>query len=103
MSCAQEMLSLLDVFDVSSFGLVVTGVSEVIGHLVNMFMHLVLLYGLWQVLNPVFMKYYRGDDQELIEELIKHNKELTKKLGKLEYAMADRGYKLHDDGRMYVW
>ncbi len=102
MSCAQEMSSLLNVFDVSSFGLVVTDVSEVIGYLVNMFMHLVLLYGLWQVLNPVFIRYYRGDDLETIEMLIENNKELTKKIEKLEYAMADRGYKLHANGRMYT-
>jgi hypothetical protein len=103
MSCAQEMSSLLNVFNESSFALLVTDVSDMIKHLVNIFMHLVLLYGLWEGLNPVFMKYYCGDDKERIEKLMDRNKELTKKVGALEYAMTNRGYKLHDDGRMYVW
>jgi uncharacterized membrane protein len=97
------MSSLLNVFNESSFALLVTDVSDMIKHLVNIFMHLVLLYGLWEGLNPVFMKYYCGDDKERIEKLMDRNKELTKKVGALEYAMANRGYKLHDDGRMYVW
>jgi hypothetical protein len=95
MSCAQEMLSLLDVFDVSSFGLVVTGVSDMIKNLVNLFMHLVFLYGFWHVYIAVFMSYYR--------EFEEHNKKLTKKVAALEYAMANRGHKTHDDGRSYTW
>ena len=98
MSCAQEMSSLLNVFDVSSFGLL----ADMIKHLVNIIMHVLFLYGFCKVFIAVFMSYCRELDKE-IEELIEHNKDLTKKLEKLEYAMADRGYKLHDDGRMYTW
>jgi flavoprotein len=100
MSCAQEVL--LNVFNEFFFEPLVTEMSDMIKRLVNIFTllveifkHVVFLYGLWQVLIAVFMSYYR--------EFEERNKKLTKKVGALEYAMANRGHKPHDDGRSYTW
>jgi hypothetical protein len=100
MSCAQE--TLLNVFNEFFFEPLVTEMSDTIKHvvdslmqMVNLFMHLVFLYGFWHVYIAVFMSYYR--------EFEERNKELTKKIEKLEYAMANRGRKPHDDGRSYTW
>jgi uncharacterized membrane protein len=105
MSCAQE--TLLNVFNEFFFEPLVTEMSDMIKRLVNIFTllveifkHVVFLYGLWQVLIAVFMSYWRNFDKK---EHIERNKKLTKKVAALEYAMANRGHKTHDDGRMYTW
>jgi hypothetical protein len=100
MPCAQEVL--LNVFNEFFFEPLVTDMSDMIKlvvnslmQMVNLFMHLVFLYGFWHVYIAVFMSYYR--------EFEECNKKLTKKVAALEYAMANRGHKPHDDGRSYTW
>jgi len=64
MSCAQE--TLLNVFNEFFFEPLVTEMSDMIKRLVNIYMllveifkHVVFLYGLWQVFITVFMSYWR--------------------------------------------
>jgi hypothetical protein len=101
MSCAQE--TLLNVFNEFFFEPLVTEMSDMIKHvvdslmqMVNLFMHLVFLYGFWHVYIAVFVSYMEKKFDE-------RNKKLTKKVAALEYAMANRGHKTHDDGRSYTW
>lgn len=49
MSCAEEMSSLLNVFNLSAFGRVVWAIVDLIGIVLTIVWYMVVLYGLWKM------------------------------------------------------
>ena len=73
MSCAEEMSSLLNVFNLSAFGQVVWATVDLIGIVLTIVWYMVVLYGLWKMKDVRYKatvtKQQVSDLQKEIEEL----------------------------------
>jgi hypothetical protein len=72
MSCAEEMSSLLNVFNLSAFGRVVWAMVDLIGIVLTIVWYMVVLYGLWKMKDvryePPVRRYTRPEWDLLTDE-----------------------------------
>ena len=77
MSCAEEMSSLLNVFNLSAFGHVVWAIVDLIGIVLTIIWYMVVLYGLWKMKDvryeaTVEDRLYTRPEWDLLTEEEKH-------------------------------
>ena len=89
MSCAEEMSSLLNVFNLSAFGRVVWATVDLIGIVLTIVWYMVVLYSLWKMKNvcyePPVRRYTQKELKQKVSDLQKEIEELKKDL---DYEVA---------------
>ena len=88
MSCADEMSSLLNVFNLSAFGRVVWAMVDLIGIVLTIVWYMVVLYGLWKMKDvryPPVRRYTQKELKQIVSDLQKEIEELK---WDLDYEVA---------------
>ena len=88
MSCAEEMSSLLNVFNLSAFGHVVWAMVDLIGIVLTIVWYMVVLYGLWKMKDVRYeapVRYTQKEFKQKVSDLQKEIEELKKDL---DYEVA---------------
>jgi hypothetical protein len=89
MSCAEEMSSLLNVFNLSAFGQVVWATVDLIGIVLTIVWYMVVLYGLWKMKDVRYKATVRRYTQkELKQQVSDLQKEIEDLKKDLDYEVA---------------
>jgi hypothetical protein len=93
MSYAEELSSLLNVFNVSAFGRVVWAIVDLIGIVLTIVWYMVVLYGLWKMKDvryePPVRRYTQKELKQKVSDLQKEIEELKEDLN-YEVASTQR-------------
>ena len=76
MSCAEEMSSLLNVFNLSAFGRVVWATVDLIGIVLTIVWYMVVLFGLWKMKDVRYEPPVRKELKQKVSDLQKEIEEL---------------------------
>ena len=88
MSCAEEMSSLLNVFNLSAFGRVVWAMVDLIGIVFTIVWYMVVLYGLWKMKDVRYEPPVRYTQKELKQKVSDLQKEIEELKEDLNYEVA---------------